>query len=226
MKKGFTISFVCCFATITFAQNKQFVKDLEYALALEDTASSYSSVVRAAKHLEYLTKDYPEEWLGLYWAAHVYSQCAIFSRASQERHKYGDYVDLAQAFYDRAWQANKNRSKADESDLYALQSNIYGMRIGQYRYDRNWEKVGEYAKLEDEALRKAKETNPDNPMVWTLEGLDKLRDEATRDEGRRLLAEAIRKYEEYPPATAIHPRWGRQWIDYWLKRYGPAADRN
>ncbi len=53
-----------------------------------------------------------------------------------------------------------------------------------------------------------------------LEGIGKLRDEATREEGRGLLAEAIRKYEEFPPVSTIHPRWGRQWVDFWLERYG------
>jgi len=203
----------------SYGQAKVFVKDIEYALALEDTASSYGSVVKAAQNLEQLTKKYPNEWLAFYWTAHVYSQCAVFSRNSSEKSKYSEYLDTAQAFFDQGWQIHKNKDKIDESDFYALQSNMHGLRIGQYRYQQDWENVRKYAKLQEEALQKAEQTNADNPMAWMLKGLDLLRAQETRDEGQRVLAVAIEKYKKFPPKSKIHPRWGRQWIDFWLKRY-------
>jgi len=224
MQRLSTLLLMVLIPVLGFAQNGQFKKDMKHALVLEDTASSYESVVKAAKNLERLSQKYPSNWLALYWTAHVYSQCAVFSVYSPEKSKYSEYMDMAQAFYDKAWQAHKNKDKIDESDFYALQANIYSLRIGQYQYRQDWENVRKYAKLKGGSLQKAEQANPNNPMFWMLKGLNLLRDEKTRAEGRNILFEAIEKYEKFPAKSEIHPRWGRQWIDFWLKRYGLSSN--
>ena len=113
--KNVFVALVCVlFVHTSCGQSKDFTRDMEEALALEDTASSFGAVLKATKTLEGLTKKYPSQWLALYWTAHAYSQTALFTGD----HRYGPYLDTAEVYFDQAWASLPKKSKTEEAEFH------------------------------------------------------------------------------------------------------------
>ena len=206
-------------ASPCLGQNASFVADMEHALALEDTASTATSVIAAAHHLEQLTLKYPDEWLGHYWAAFVYTQVGLFTGQDE---RLGAYLDLAQAYHDKAWTlwtALEEQPQSERADFFVLQAFIYSW---QSRAVNNKASEDQYNLLRETFLEKTEEANPDNAMLWMMRGLPLLPAEETREEGVRISKAAQEKYT-MPRRSSIHPNWGKNFIGYWLSRYAPDA---
>lgn len=221
MTKRLFLASCCLMLALSCAaqnRNTDYVREMEHALAQEDTASTFASVLNAAQALEQIAEDYPDEWLAKYWTAHVYTQVALFS-GDPAADTYTAYLDTAQAYYDRAWAALPEKTPAEVSDFLVLQANLYGFRQSHHQRQQAWDQVNRFSALQHDALLEAALTNPNNPRVHMMRGIGLMRSEETREKGRAVLQEAIRKYEAHPPATTISPSWGRPWVDYWLQRF-------
>lgn len=209
---------------LCFGQNNRYVDEVQNALAREDTASTFTSVLSAAKALEQISQTYPDRWEVLYWTAHVYSQASLFTGTRDERYK--AYLDTAQVYYDSAWAVKAKKTKEEEAEFYVLQANIYGLRTGYHSARQQWAESGTYEVLDEEYMLRAALTNPNNPRLHMRRGINLMRIEATREQGRAVLQEAILVYEQHPPRSSISPSWGRNWIDYWLARYSSNTIQN
>ncbi len=210
--------------SLCFGQNNPYIDEMQNALAREDTASTFTSVLSAAKALEQISQTYPDRWETLYWTAHAYSQAGIFAGTGDERYK--AYLDTAQVYYDRAWGAKAKKTKEEEAEFYVLQANIYGLRTGYHSARQQWAESGTYEVLDAEYMLRTAMANPTNPRLHMRRGINLMRNEATREEGRTVLQEAIRMYEQHPVRTSISPSWGRNWIDFWLARYSGDTNQN
>lgn len=208
--------------SLCFGQDIQYVDELQNALAREDTASTLTSVVSAAKALEKISQAYPDRWEAPYWTAHAFSQAGLFSGTGDER--FDVHLDTAQDYYDAAWAVKAEKTKEEEAEFYVLQANIYGLRAGYHSARQQWAESRTYEVLEEEYMLQAALANPDNPRLHMRRGINLMRVEATRERGRAVLREAIRRYEQHPPRTSISPSWGRNWIDTWLARYSGDTD--
>ncbi|MDP4263995.1 MAG: hypothetical protein Q8941_15815 [Bacteroidota bacterium] len=69
-----------------------------------------------------------------------------------------------------------------------------------------------YGPAASQALETARKLNPENPRVYLQEGLDKYTTPeqygGNKEEGKKILEEAIKKYEAFKPESSIHPNWG------------------
>lgn len=217
---------LCLLGVVTccFGQSDPYLNDMQTALAREDTASTFASVLSAAQTLEQVSHTYPGRWEALYWTAHAYSQAGLF--AGDDRYK--AYLNTAQGFYDQAWAAKPTKTAEEEAEFYVLQANIHALQAAYHSAHQQWPQAGMYETLEGEYMLRTAMAHPNNPRLHMRRGINLMRNEGTREQGRTVLQEAIRLYEQHPPRTPLSPNWGRNWIDFWLARYprsGEERDR-
>ena len=120
------------------------------------------------------------------------------------------------------WATKAEKTREEEAEFYILQANIHGLRGGYHAARQQWRESGMYEALDAEYMLRTAMANPANPRLHTRRGINLMRNEGTREEGRKVLQEAVRLYEQHSPPTPISPNWGRNWIDYWLARYSDA----
>lgn len=200
------------------AQETPYVLAMETAIANEDTTRSLGTMLDAMEAFKRIAQEWPDEWESYYWLSHLYGQAGLFDSQNMQ----DALLDSAEVYYEKGWAVwarSDDRTKIQEGDFYTLRSNLYGLR-GMYHRQQNEQQEARvtYA-LDSEYLLRAALVDPDNPRLHMMRGLDMLRHETTREEGRRILQGAIERYEARPPATSIAPNWGRPWIDAWLNRY-------
>lgn len=202
----------------TVGQGNDFTARLQQLLAVEDTASTAASVMSVTHRLEELALSHPDEWLAHYWAAFAYTQLGLFTGLDDRTYP---YLDLAQVYYDKSWDAWKEEggeSDTERADLLVLQGFIYSWQasVSEEETEQNqWR-----ARFESE-LDKVAELDRDNPMLWMLRGLDKMRKEETRQAGIEEARKAWRLYDR-EKRSPVHPDWGKSFIQYWFQRHGVA----
>jgi len=203
------------------AQPSDYVRAVEQALANEDTTSTLETMLVAITEFESIAERYPDQWEAPYWAAHLYGQAARLEDQDEDDVSLVHH-DKARANYDKAWaawSASSGRTAVEESDFYVLQSLLNSLRSSYYIRHNDRDQARLLIALETEFMLRAAVTNPNNPRIYMSRGIDLVVHEATREEGRHLLREAIQKYEDHPPVNSIAPNWGRPWVDFWLSRY-------
>jgi hypothetical protein len=79
-----------------------------------------------------------------------------------------------------------------------------------------------YGPIAAEALAKAKSLDPTNPRVYLQEALDKYNTPeqwgGSKTEGKKMLEDAVKKYEAFKPQSSIHPNWGLLSAKYFLSQ--------
>jgi hypothetical protein len=79
-----------------------------------------------------------------------------------------------------------------------------------------------YGPAAAEALATAKKLNPENPRVYLQEAADKINTPeqygGNKEEGKKLLEEAVKKFEAFKPESSIHPTWGQRQVQYYLSQ--------
>ncbi len=216
--------FICLmyFASASLAQSDRYAEDLLEGIAMEDTASTLKAVEQAAMVLTRVTKSYPGRWEALYWTSHAYSQAGLFAGTADDR--YLSYQDSAQVYYDRAWAAKSYKTKDEEADFFVLQANLHALRGGFYAARQQWQQAQTYEILDQEFMLRTAMISPNNPRLQMRRGINLMRGIQTRNEGRVVLRQAQKAYEDHHPASALHPNWGRNRIDIWLNRYSERTD--
>lgn len=150
----------------------------------------------------------PDAWLPAYWTAMVYSQLSMFS--GDERSK--PYVDLAEAYYEKAWSGKPDAGPEMDANFYALKGLIMGFVGGS-----DPENAEEHRATARQYWSRAHEADPDNPMALMNQGLSLLPDVETRGQAYEILDRAIELYE--PRMGTTTPNWGREFIDVWMGSY-------
>ena len=100
-------------------QELSFEEQMDKALNLYDTASVIETAEQALYQSLQATKDYPKEWLGFYWTAHLYGQVG---RLYADNNKYVEFMDKAHEYLKEASKLNGNPSPQDKSELLILES--------------------------------------------------------------------------------------------------------
>ena len=120
-------------------------------------------------------------------------------------------ADKAQELINKAEELSK-----DNSEIMVVKKMISNLRMMPGEMDR-------YMKYGPEgmaALETAKKLNPENPRVLLLEAQDKLftpeQFGGSKTEAKRLLEEALKKFDSFKPASDIDPSWGKTSAQYFL----------
>jgi hypothetical protein len=208
-----TIGALLTCPTAIHAQS-DYTSQLQFTLALLDTASSAETRHHVATALRDVSDAHPTRWEAAYWAAHEYSQVGLFNDVSIR----GAFLDTAQTLYDRAWNAAVEKDNRLLAEFYVLQANLHALRGGVLAANRQWEEAGQNRALRNQHLQMTGEAYPNNPRLHVLRGIQQLADSTTRQEGRAILERAKQLYAD-PLPSPIWPNWGRPWIDHWLARY-------
>lgn len=196
------------------AQKPAFVKDMRHALAMYDTANTLESILEVAHRMERLTVRHSDEWLAHYWTSFLMTQINVYARDQRG----AGYVRLAEFHFNEArklWDAKVDKPDEEAADMYTLEGFIHSFKASVPEYNADDERT-----LFKYYLDKALEKNPEHPIVWTLNGLTKLRDEKTRAEGTENIRKALGYYLK-PRISSVHPYWSIHFIPYWLKNRAP-----
>jgi hypothetical protein len=141
-----------------------------------------------------------KEWLPGYYAA--YSYVIIVSQMNPDKAMVLKYLDMAQANIDKIMPRIQN-----ESEIYALQSMVYMLRIIEPNDGIT------YSSLTNEALAAAEVLNPGNPRVFYLRGLMAFHTPEAYGGGvskaKPLFEKAIKMFESTQPKE-LYPSWGKE----------------
>lgn len=223
MKRSSSLLILALLPLLAAAQSDAdaFLREFRTAIAFEDTASTPANVMAAAHRFEEMTLRYPNEWRASYWASFVYTQVGLFTGQDE---RLVEFLNLAQFYYDQAyarWDSlATDKSEEARADLYILQAFIANWKgfpnSGRYGFD-----VDAYQALEDKYTEMTEAADPNNPMLWTLRCLPKLRRDETRAEGVRECKQALAFFAERE--GTLKPQWSRNFIKFWFQRFAPDA---
>src|SRR5688572_6249719 len=216
MKKFILIMSALVIAAGAFSQSEKYVKAMEQQLTGYDTVRNSESLQALANSFERIADAEKTQWLPYYYAAlsnvnlgynYVFSAGPMGGNAEK-----GDpLADKAELLLNKAEALSK-----DNSEIFVVRKMIASLRMMGDVMNR-YMTQGPAA---SEALAMAKKLNPDNPRVFMLEGIDQYNTPeqfgGSKTEAKRLLEEALKKYDSYKPETPIHPTWGLNTTQYFL----------
>lgn len=207
MKNVITFAIALLISTFAIAQTA-YEKDM--TAALEKVNVAHPEWKEVATDFEKIIDENPEEWLPLYYHALAKSNASFDADITEK----DTYLDEAQTSLDKAIVMQPK-----ESELIAVQANIYMMRIVVEPNSRGMV----YSSKAFGALNKAKLLNPENPRIYVLWGL-MVYNMPEAFGGGALAANsyfttAKEKFDNFEPATDFHPIWGEEKNNKMLTSY-------
>ena len=216
MKKIVLVIALSMTAGLMWAQSEKFVKAMEQKLVGYDTTRNVEGLQEFANSFERIAEAEKTQWLPYYYAAmsnvnlgykHVMSAGPMGGNAD----KADPHADKAELLINKAEALSK-----DNSEIYVVKKMIASLRMMGDVMNRYMT----YGPQAIEALETAKKLNPDNPRAMMLEGIDLYNTPeqfgGNKAEAKRLLEEAVKKFESFKPESSIHPTWGIGTAQYFL----------
>lgn len=183
-------------------QESQYQQAMQKAIETLNKSAAPDDYISAANTFERISTAEPGEWLPLYYAAYA---CIIPSFEIADANQKDQYLDKAQQFLDNAF-----KIAPEESELFALQAFLYPGKIMVDPMTRGPEYMGKIY----EALDKATQLNPENPRPYFLRAVTTLNMPAEFGGGaamaKPLFETAKEKFENFEPASPLHPNWGKE----------------
>lgn len=198
----------------------EYNRRMKEALQLHTDAGNFKEESEATAAYVEIGKDYPDQWLPLYWASYLNTQLAnILGRVpdAPENAEPKEFLEQAQKHLDEASRRLTDSTDSILSDFSALQTLIH-MFHARMAKD---EKVQERARNEAEkSLKTATRLKPRNPLIFVMVATNLLRKEGL-DINRAIAAEALlqeaKDIFETAPERALTTHWNQEWIDlFWL----------
>ncbi|HVG42721.1 MAG TPA: hypothetical protein VM888_14010 [Chitinophagaceae bacterium] len=219
MKKIIFLALAFVATHSSFAQNEKYLKAMEPKVAAIDTTRSVDGLKDLANTFERIADAEKTQWLPYYYAAlaHVNSGYTIMQNKDVMAGGLGTTLDpiadKAETLLNKAEALSK-----DNSEIYVVKKMIASLRMMADPMSRYMT----YGPKAAEALETAKKLNPENPRIYYLEGQDKLYTPeqygGSKTEAKRLLEEAMKKYNAAKLESSIHPQWGRNTTAYFLSQ--------
>jgi hypothetical protein len=213
MKKTILIMAVSLLGTMSFAQSEKYTKAMETLVPAIDTTHSLQGLTDLATSFERIANAEKTQWLPYYYAALCYINEANMLFVAQKTDMIDPLMDKAEPLLNKAEELQK-----DNSEIYCLKKMF---NTGKMMADP-MNRYMTYGPAASEALETAKSLNPENPRVYLLEGQDKFyTPEAyggSKEEGKKLFAEAQKKFETFKPESNIHPNWGMSQLKYMMSQ--------
>lgn len=219
MKKFFLILFMSVSSAALLAQsNDKFVKAMEQKLAGFDSVRSTAGLQEQANSFERIAEAEKNQWLPYYYAA--LSNVNLGFNYAIEAGPMGGNAEKVDPIADKA-EKLINKAEAlskDNSEIYLVKKLIASLRMLGDVMNRYMT----YGPVAAEALATAKKLNPENPRIYVLEGTDQFNTPeqygGSKTEAKRLLEEALKKFETFKPESSIHPTWGLAQAKYFLSQ--------
>lgn len=216
MKKAIFLLMLGTTSLFTQAQSERFVKAMQNNITAMDTARSAEGYQELANSFMRIAEAEKTQWLPYYYASLSYVMQGLMLSGGQMGT--GGAVtdplaDKAEGLLNKAMELEK-----ENSEMYCVKKMISNLRMMADPMNR-YQTEGAAAA---EALQKAKALDPNNPRTSILEAQDKFYTPeqfgGSKAEAKTLFEEALKKFETFKPASAIHPNWGKNQAVYFLSQ--------
>ncbi len=219
MKKFFLLLSASLVVLASFGQSgDKFVKAMEQKLAGFDSTRSTAGLQDLANSFERIAEAEKTQWLPYYYAA--LSNVNLGLNYAMEAGPMGGNAEKVDPLADKAEKLliKAEELSKDNSEIFIVKKLIASLRMLGDVMNRYMT----YGPIASEALATAKKLNPENPRVYVLEGTDQftIPEEygGSKSEAKRLLGEALKKFETFKPESSIHPTWGKGQAQYFLSQ--------
>ena len=218
MKKIICLLVAAMLVTTAFTQNEKFTQVMTQKLAGYDTVRSSEGLQEMANTFERIAEVEKTQWLPYYYAALSnvnlgYNYVFVAGPMGGNSDKGDPLADKAELLLNKAEELSK-----DNSEIYIVRKMIATLRMMGDVMNRYMT----YGPAASEALAMAKKLNPDNPRVYMMEGIDQFNTPeqygGSKEEAKRLLQEALKKYESFKPESPLHPTWGLGAVNHFLSQ--------
>lgn len=196
------------------AQSEKYMKAMQQFVPAVDTTHSPDGLLQLSNTFQRIAEAEKEQWLPYYYAALCQVNWAYMTIGETPTTAQVDPVcDKAAASLNKAMSLT-----SENSELLCLKKMIASLRMWADPMGRYMTYGAEAA----EALKKAKQLDPNNPRIYLLEGQDMFYTPeqygGSKAKAKELLEEALKKYETHQPASSIHPNWGKPNVQFFLSQ--------
>lgn len=212
MKKIIFFAAVLFVSMGVLAQNEKYLKAMQANVAGLDTIRSAQGWTEVGNNFQRIADAEKTQWLPYYYTA----LSTVMSGYFQGTVNQSPNPDVTDPLADKA-EAALNKAEAlskDNSEIFIVKKMIATLRMTADPMNR-WQTYGPQA---EEALKRAKSLNPENPRVYLLEGQDKFYTPeqfgGSKSVAKTLFEESVKKFESFKPESAIHPQWGLSQVKY------------
>jgi hypothetical protein len=218
MKKFLLLGFLSLAMFTSFSQSEKFVKAMEQRLVGFDSVRSAEGLQEMANSFERIAEAEKTQWLPYYYAALSnvnlgYTYAFAAGPLGGNTEKVDPLADKADALLKKAEELSK-----DNSEIFVVKKLIATLRMMGDVMNRYMT----YGPIAAEALATAKKLNPENPRIYVLEGTDQFNTPeqygGSKEEAKKLLDLAVKKFEVFKPESSIHPTWGLGQAQYFLSQ--------
>lgn len=215
MKKFLFLVTLSLIMVTSFAQSEKYIKAMEKLVPAVDTLWNADGLRELANSFERIGDAEKTQWLPYYYAALTrvnagYALSMNSGGMSSSADKTDPEADYADKMLAKAEALSQNNS-----EIYIVKKLIATLRLLADPMNRYMT----YGPAASAALETAKKLNPDNPRVYLLEASDKINTPeqygGSKEEGKKILEEAVKKYEAFKPESNIHPTWGLTQVKYY-----------
>jgi hypothetical protein len=201
MKKLLLI-FLVLFAFNSNADDDKFSNAMKKNLAMLDTANNAASFQLIANSFERIANAEKDKWLPYYYASYLLTISTFMDTVAEKKDSYLDKADQLISIADSL--------EPDNSEIFTVKAMIAQGRLIVDPQNR-WMK---YGPLFTNIVNKAKELDPTNPRPDFIYAQNILYTPAQFGGGKEkaipLFKEAMEKFEEFQPASELHPDWGKE----------------
>jgi hypothetical protein len=216
MKKLLALGFAFVFFMSANSQSDKYVKAMEKLLPGVDTLWDADGLKNLSNSFERIAETEKNQWLPYYYAAltRVNAGYSLMISGTPVTTAILDpEADKAESLLNKA-----EALSPDNSEIFIVKKLIATLRLVADPMAR----AMTYGPIAAEALAKAKTLDPGNPRVALQEGMDKINTPeqwgGSVTEGKKMLEDAVKKFETFKPQSSIHPNWGLSSAKYFLNR--------
>ncbi len=202
MKKLLLSIAIIAFAFSANAQSEKFTKAMQANLTKLDSAKAADDFLAVSSSFERIANAEKNQWLAYYYAAQTQ---VIYGFIKADAEAYDNIADKAAELLSKADSLQK-----DNSEISAVRSQIATLHLLTNPYQRYME----YGPISNQAIEAAMKQDPTNPRPYYLQG-QVLKNTPEQFGGgcsvaKPILEKAMKLYNEFKPASELHPTWGKK----------------
>ncbi len=205
-----------CIYSLTQAQNEKYIKAMEQKIAEIKEPMTADAWLANANGFEMIADVEKNQWLPYYYASYGHIMRGYMLSSGKQ----GDFSSITDPEADKAEAllAKAESLSKDNAEIFILKKMIATLRLSADPMNR-WQTQ---LPLATEAITNAKKLDPENPRITLLEAQDKIFTPeeygGSKTEGKKLLEDAIKKFETRKPESSIAPSWGLSQAKYFLQQ--------
>ena len=211
MKHVFVFLIAMISALMLNAQSEKYVGAMKKNIAELDSAHDATHLSELANNFERIADAEKTQWLPYYYAAY----CQVMnSFMLPDKSKSDAVADKATELIKKAEGINGG----ENSEICVIKSMIASSHLmvdPQSRYMQ-------YGPESGSNISKAKQFDPTNPRPLYLEGQAKFYTPEEygggKPQAKELLQKALQMFEQFKPASELHPTWGKAATNYFLSQ--------